>query len=448
MERILVPIRQAIPDPLLNAVRVPYHFGWALLGNLIYRFPARKLKIVGITGTKGKSTTSYLAAKVLEAGGFKTGLISGVMIKVGPEETRNRTSLTTLGRLANPRLLRRMVKAGCTHVVVEVTSHALNQFRVWGVPFETAVFTNFSQEHLELHGNSMANYRAAKGKLFRKLRRAEQSTSIVNGDDKEAPYFLEFFADTKYVYGTKPEIRDVHPLARTVVAEDVKLKPDGTTFTVRNEETVRVASHLAGGFNVSNALAAVSVGLAYGVKPKDVARGIGSVPSVPGRVERIEAGQPFSIIVDFAHTPDSYRTVLTALREITPGRLITVFGAYGNRDMRKFPGIGKVNAEFADHMILTEDDPGTDDPDMLTGLLVKGIKQAKGGKGKGAAGRYEIEMDRRKAIRLAFKQAKKDDTVAILGKGGQLVMRYGTGNEPWDDSKIAAEEWKKLVRNK
>ena len=129
MEKILAPIRKAIPDPVLEAVRVPYHFGWALLGNLIYRFPARKLQVVGITGTKGKSTTSYLAAKVLEAGGFKTGLISGVVIKIGDKEVRNKTSLTTLGRLSNPRLLRKMVNAGCTHVVIEVTSHALNQFR-------------------------------------------------------------------------------------------------------------------------------------------------------------------------------------------------------------------------------------------------------------------------------------------------------------------------------
>lgn len=440
MERILAPIRQAIPDPLLNVVRVPYHFAWALIGNLTYRFPARKLKVIGITGTKGKSTTSYLAAKVLEAGGHKVGLISGVVIKVGDEETRNRTSLTTLGRLANPKLLRRMADAGCTHVVIEVTSHALNQFRVWGIPFETAVFTNFSKEHMELHGNSLKQYRAAKGKLFAKLRAAEHSTSIVNGDDKEAPYFLKFFADTKYVYGTDPAVRSAHPLARTVVATNVRLKPDGSTFTARNDETVPVRTHLAGAFNVSNVLAAVSVGLAYGVTPKAIGAGVETVKNIPGRMERVEAGQPFTVVVDFAHTPDSYRTVLPALREVTPGRLITVFGAYGNRDASKFPGVGRANAEFADHMILTEDDPGTDDPAELTALLVKGIEQVKGG-----AAKYEIEMDRRQAIRLALSQAKRGDTVAILGKGGQLMMRRAHGNDPWDDGKIAAEEWQKLA---
>ncbi|MEX2043281.1 MAG: UDP-N-acetylmuramoyl-L-alanyl-D-glutamate--2,6-diaminopimelate ligase [Patescibacteria group bacterium] len=443
MEKILAPVRKAIPDPILNAIRVPYHFGWALLGNLIYRFPARKLKVIGITGTKGKSTTSYLAAKALEAGGFKVGLVSGVMMKVGAEETRNRTSLTTLGRLANPRLLRRMVKAGCTHVVIEVTSQALNQSRVWGIPFETAVFTNLSKEHMELHGNSMKEYRNAKGKLFARLRRAEHSTSIVNGDDQEAPYFLGFFADTKYVYGTKPAARNVHPLARTVVAEDVKPRPDGSTFTARNDEALKVRTHLPGTFNVSNVLAAVSVGLAYGVKPKAIAAGIDAVKVVPGRMERVEAGQPFEVIVDFATTPDSYRTVLESLRGMTKGRLITVFGAYGNRDMGKYPPIGEVNAEYADLMILTEDDPGTDDPDELTALLVKGIKQAKRGTKK-----YEIEMDRRQAISLAYRHAKKGDTVALLGKGAQLVMRYGSGNKPWDEPKIAAKEWEKLTRRK
>ncbi len=440
MERFLAPIRRAIPDPVLNAVRVPYHFGWALLGNLIYRFPARNFTVIGVTGTKGKSTTSYLAAKVLEAGGHKVGLISGLVIKVGDQEDRNRTSLTTLGRLSNPKLLRRMADAGCTHVVIEVTSHALNQFRVWGIPFETAVFTNFSKEHMELHGNSMEKYRAAKGKLFAKLRESERSVSIVNGDDKEAPYFLEFFADTKYVYGTDPKVREAHPLARTVVATNVRLQPDGSTFMVRNEETVPVKTHLAGKFNVSNALAAVSVGLAYGVKPKAIAAGIDAVKDVPGRMERVDAGQPFQVVVDFAHTPESYRTVLPALREITSGKLITVFGAYGNRDASKFPEVGAANAEFADRMILTEDDPGTDDPKELTALLVKGIERTKGG-----AEKYEVEMDRRKAIRLALSQAKRGDTVAIMGKGGQLVMRRAHGNDPWDDGKIAAEQWRKLA---
>lgn len=443
MERILAPIRRAIPDPILNAVRVPYHFGWALLGNLIYRFPARQLKVIGITGTKGKSTTSYLAAKVLEAGGHKVGLISGLVIKIGDEEVRNQTSLTTLGRLANPKLLRRMADAGCTHVVIEVTSHALNQFRVWGIPFETAVFTNLSKEHMELHGNSMANYRAAKGKLFQKLQESEHSTSIVNGDDKEASYFLEFFADTKYVYGTDSAVRDAHLLARTVVATNIRLQPNGSTFMVRNDENVPVKTHLPGAFNVSNVLAAVSVGLAYGLKPKAIAAGIDAVKNIPGRMERVEAGQPFQVIVDFAHTPDSYRTVLKALREVTPGRLITVFGAYGNRDASKFPEIGNVNAEYADHMILTEDDPGTDDPEQLTALLVKGIKQAEGG-----AEKFEIEMDRRKAIARALSQARRADTVAILGKGGQLVMRRAHSNDPWDDGKIAAEEWQKLARTR
>ncbi|MDP9211851.1 MAG: UDP-N-acetylmuramoyl-L-alanyl-D-glutamate--2,6-diaminopimelate ligase [bacterium] len=440
MERILAPIRQAIPDPLLDAVRVPYHFSWALLGNLIYGFPARKLKVIGVTGTKGKSTTSYLTAKVLEAGGHRVGLISGVMLKVGPEERRNTTSLTTLGRLSNPRLLRRMVRAGCTHVVIEVTSHALNQFRVWGIPFETAVLTNFSKDHMDLHG-SMERYRASKGKLFQKLRHAERSTAVVNGDDPAAPYFLEFFADTKYVYGTTSKARNILPLARRVIAEDIKLKSDGSTFTARNDETIRVALGLPGAFNVSNALAAVSVGLAYGVKPARVADGIAALQTVPGRMERVEAGQSFTVIVDFAHTPKSYETVLKTLREITTGRLISVLGAYGNRDSSMFPKIGKLAAEYSDRLVVTEDDPGTEDPTKLTELLLEGITH-----GGMTADDYEVEMDRRKAINRALRQAKRGDTVALLGKGAQLVMRYGSGNRPWDERKVAAEEWRKLSK--
>ena len=341
MERILAPIRKIIPDPILNAVRIPYHFGWALLGNLIYRFPGRKLRVIGITGTKGKSMTAHLAAQILEAGDCKVGLISGVTMKDGRKTWQNETMLTTRGRLANPRLLRKMVKHGCTHVVIEVTSQAMNHYRVWGIPFETAVLTNFSKEHLDLHG-TMENYRVAKGKLFDGLRKSDRSTAIVNGDDAAAPYFLEFFADVKYVFGTDSKIRDVHPLARTVVAEDVKLGPDGTTFTARNEETIPVRLNLPGSFNVLNALAAISVGLAYGINPKQIAAGIESVKGVPGRMERVEAGQPFPIVVDFAHTPDSFQAVLSNLREVTKDRLIAVFGAPGNRDKSKYPAMAEI----------------------------------------------------------------------------------------------------------
>lgn len=440
MERILAPIRRLIPGPVLNTIRLPYHLGWALLGNLVYRFPGRKLHVVGVTGTKGKSTTSYLTAKVLEAGGHRVGLISGVVLKVGPKEWRNTTTLTTLGRFSNPRLLRQMVDAGCTHVVIEVTSHALNQFRVWGIPFETAVLTNFSKDHMELHG-TLENYRAAKGKLFAKLRRAERSTAVVNGDDPAAAYFLEFFADTKYVYGTTAKARNVLPLARRVIAEDIKLASDGSTFTARNDETIPVRSNLPGAFNVSNALAAASVGLAYGIPPKRIAAGIAEVREVPGRMERVEAGQPFTVIVDFAHTPKSYETVLRTLREITKGRLIAVLGAYGDRDSSMFPKIGKLAAEYADRLVVTEDDPGTEDPAKLTELLLKGVAQ-----GGMTASDYDIEMNRRKAISLALRQAKRGDTVALLGKGAQLVMRYGSGNRPWDERKVAAEEWQKLAK--
>ncbi len=440
MERLLAPVRRLIPDPLLNAIRVPYHFGWALLGNLIYGFPARKLTVIGVTGTKGKSTTSYLTAKVLEAGGHRVGLISGVMLKVGPEEWQNPTSLTTLGRFSNPRLLRRMVKADCTHVVIEVTSHALNQFRVWGIPFKTAVLTNFSRDHMDLHG-SLENYRAAKGKLFKKLRHAEQSTAVVNGDDPAAAYFLEFFADTKYVYGTTQQARNILPLARMVIAEDIKLTSDGSTFTARNDEAVPVTLGLPGAFNVSNALAAISVGLAHGVKPRQIADGIGAMRNVPGRMERVEAGQPFTVIVDFAHTPKSYETVLKTLREITTGRLISVLGAYGDRDSSMFPKIGKLAAEHSDRLVVTEDDPGTEDPAKLTELLLKGVTE-----GGMTPDDYEIEMDRRKAISRALRQAKRGDTVALLGKGAQLIMRYGSGNRPWDERKVAAEEWQKLAK--
>ena len=443
MESVLRAIKKIIPDPLLNAVRKPYHYTLGVLAAIVYGFPGRKLNVIGVTGTNGKSTTANLIAAILEADGKKVGLSTTVNFWTGTEKELNHTKMTSLGRFQMQRLLRRMVRAGCTHAVIEVSSHALYWNRVWGIPFEAAVFTNLTRDHLDLHG-SMGEYRRTKGKLFDSLKAAAdgQVVSVVNGDDPAAPYFLEFFADHKYVFGTSPAAAKVMPLAHTVLAKNVTADATGSRFTAQAEDVaIPIQVNIPGRFNVSNALAATCVALAYRVKPKTIAAAIGSVKGIPGRMELVEAGQPFTVVVDYAHTPDAFENVLSTLRDLTKGKLISVYGATGDRDRGKRPELGRIAATYSDYMILTEEDPASEDALDIIEEVKPGIDRAKRNVS------YEVEPNRRTAIRMALERATRGDTVVMLGKGHETVMVYADGKRPWDDRKVAAEEWQKLGRS-
>ena len=442
MNRFMSLLKTITPEPLLNLIRKPYHYTLAVLAACVYQFPARKLHVIGVTGTNGKSTTANLAAAILEAAGHTVGLITTVNFQIGDEKWPNETKMTSFGRFQTQKLLRRMVEAGCTHVVLEVSSHAMHQHRMWGIPFETAVFTNLSRDHLDYHP-TMEAYRAAKGKLFAKLRAADggETTAIINGDDAEAPYFLEFFADRKYLYGTERKAGELMPLAHSVIAEEIKSDNEGSRFTARAEDiSLPIHVHIPGRFNVSNALAAICVGLVYRVDPKQISAAIDGVTGVPGRMERVEAGQPFPVIVDYAHTPDAFQNVLETLRPLTKGKLIIVFGATGDRDRGKRPELGRIAAALGDYLVLTEEDPGSEDALDIIEEVRPGIDAA------GTDISYDVEPDRRKAIRMALTKAKSKDTVVLLGKGHETIMAYASGNRPWDDRTVATEEWRKLKR--
>lgn len=442
MESVLRAIKKIIPDPLLNAVRKPYHYTLGVLAAVVYGFPGRRLNVIGVTGTNGKSTTATLIATALEAGGYSVGLATTVSFWVGKKKTLNETKMTSRGRFQTQKLLRKMVAAGNTHAVIEVSSHGIHQHRLWGIPFETAVITNLTRDHLDYHG-SMEEYRRAKGALFDSLKASAdgQVVSVVNGDDPSAPYFLEFFADHKYVFGTSPAAAAVMPLAHTVIAKNVKADATGSRFTAQAEDVViPLQINIPGRFNVSNALAAASVALAYRVKPKVIAAAIESVTGIPGRMELVEAGQSFPVVVDYAHTPDAFENVLSTLRDLTKGKLISVFGATGDRDRGKRPELGKIAATYSDFMILTEEDPASEDPLDIIEEVKPGIDRAKRNVP------YEVEPNRRTAIRMALERAKPGDTVVLLGKGHETVMVYADGKQPWDDRAVAAEEWRKLGR--
>lgn len=437
----MATLRKIVPSGLADGIRPAYHFVLAVLGETIYGFPGRKLTVIGVTGTNGKSTTCNLITSVLEAGGHKVGMATTVNFQVGDKKWSNTTKMTSQGRFATYKLLRQMVKAGCTHAVIEVSSHALYWHRVWGVPFHTAVFTNLSRDHLDLH-KTMENYRNTKGKLFAALKKGTDSVAVVNGEDPEAEYFLTCYADHKFVYGINQHVTEIMPLATTVVASDLVSDAGGSKFKVALEDgVVEARIHLPGRFNVLNALAAISVGVAHGVRSKQIAEGLDRVAGVSGRMEKVNADQPFPVIVDYAHTPDAFDKVLGTLRSVTKGKLIAVFGATGDRDRGKRPELGKIAAQHADYMILTEEDPGSEDPAKIIEEILPGIPGSK-------RESYEILVDRRQAIKRAFEIAKEGDAVVLLAKGHETVMTYADGKHPWSDQQVAAEEWHRLQRRK
>jgi UDP-N-acetylmuramoyl-L-alanyl-D-glutamate--2,6-diaminopimelate ligase len=434
METIARWLRKLVPTKVADFVRPAYHLVLAVIGETVYRFPGNKLTVIGVTGTNGKSTTANLIASVLEEGGYAVGLATTINYKIGDKAWRNESKMTSLGRFGTYRLLRQMVNAGCTHAVIEVSSHALHWNRVWKVPFQTAVFTNLSRDHLDLH-KTMEKYRATKGKLFARLadRGAVKTLAVINADDAEADYFASFGAGRTIYFSAsgKP-----HHSAETLVAEAISSNSAGSHCTAKlDTEVLEVKVALPGRFNVENALAAAAVGLGHGVSAQKIAKGIFKVKEVPGRMESVDAGQPFAIIVDYAHTPDAFDNVLKTLRPLTKRRLIGVFGATGDRDRGKRPDLGRIAAQYCDRLILTEEDPGSEDPAAIIDEVLPGIPPTTD---------YVIELDRRVAIRKALSEAQAGDTVVLLAKGHETVMAYRDGMKPWSDQTVARDEWKHL----
>lgn len=446
MEQVLAVLKKLLPERLLDAVRPAYHQTLAVLAAVVYRFPGRKLVMVGVTGTNGKSTTGNLLAAILEANGRRVGLVTTVNFQIADRKWLNEKKMTSFGRFQTQRLLRQMVRAGCTHAVLEVSSHALSwQQRVWGIPFDVAVFTNLTRDHLDLHG-TMRAYRDTKGKLFAGLTTAKRKpgvrkVSVVNLDDKEAPYFSSFPADIHYGFSRRRRparaTSDVVATAHKVVAATKE-----TTFELRVAgESAPVRLHLPGDFNVSNALAAAAAGHALGAELPEIVEGIDVVPGVPGRMEQVEAGQRFAIVVDYAHSPDAFKNVLATLRPLTAGQLISVFGATGDRDRGKRPELGKIAAKYSDLLFLTEEDPGSEDPAEIIKEIIPGVEAA--GKHRGD---YWVVVDRREAIRKALSVAGPKDAVVLLAKGHEMVMTGKDGKYPWDDRVVAREEWQSLAQ--
>jgi UDP-N-acetylmuramoyl-L-alanyl-D-glutamate--2,6-diaminopimelate ligase len=417
------PVEVPLPQVVVPSVR-------AALGPVASTFwghPSRQLDVVGVTGTNGKGTVAVLVRAVLAAGGVPCGVVGTLGAWVGDAwEPVERTTPEAPDLHA---LLARMVQAGLRAAALEVASHALAQERVGGLRFWVAAFTNLTQDHLDFHGTWEA-YREAKARLFERVE--PDGLSVVNRDDPHGAYMASRSRAPVLTYGLSK-----HAAVR---AEDVRVDPEGCRFeAVTPAGRVSVRLRLCGRFNVYNALCALAVGLRWGVPLDRAAQALEAVRSLPGRFERIEAGQPFLVVVDYAHTPDGLASVLAAAREVTRGRVIAVFGCGGDRDRGKRPVMGRIAVELADHVVVTSDNPRSEDPLAIVAEVVEGIRSAKAPRGA-----YEVEPDRAAAIRKAVQLARPEDAVLICGKGHETVQVFADRTVPFDDRAVARQALREL----
>lgn len=434
------------------------------LASAFYGHPSRKLTLVGVTGTDGKTTTTQLICAVLEARGLVTGWLTTVDVKIGTERFANPFDHTTPEAPAVQAALARMVAAGVEVAVLETSSHALALDRVRGCAFRLAVFTNLSPEHLNFHG-TMERYRADKAKLFRF---PTLEVAVLNADDPASEHFARVTPARVVTYALDQEA--------DFRAEEVQLGPDGAAFTIVRRPgpplplvggtapghpgatpvapgnppagagaplgpaRAAVRTRLLGRFNVANWLAASAAAVALGATLEDVVRAAAEQPPVRGRMELVELGQPFRVVVDFCHTPQALATALDALRPETAGRLLLAFGQAGGRDPGNRPAMGRIAAGKADFFVLTADDPLDEDPAGIARAIARGAEAAGAVEGRD----FVIELDRRAAIRLLLARARPGDTVLLAGKGHEQRQLIGGARLPWSDAGVAAELLREL----
>ncbi len=400
----------------------------APLAARFFGYPGESLNIIGVTGTDGKTTTAYLIDAMLRASGFRTGMLGTVAIRVGERVIEHDNRQTTPESLEVQRLLADMREATVDWAVLEATSHGLALPRLDCCPFDIGVVTNITQEHLEFHG-TVEEYRRAKARLIERVSagsgRPGPRGAVLNADDEGARSIAPAAGSATVVWfssrGARAEIR----------ATGIETGSDGTRFrleTPTGSADVRLA--LIGQFNVDNALAAASVGHLIGVSAGEIAEGLASLESVPGRLRRVALGQPFEVIVDYAHTPESLEKTLRLVRGLVRGRVIAVFGSAGERDRVKRPLQGTVGARLADISILTSEDPRCEDPEAIIAEIAAGAEAAGAVEGRDY---FRIE-DRRAAIRVAIERAGPGDAVVLAGKGHERCIIYGVERRPWDEA--------------
>jgi UDP-N-acetylmuramoyl-L-alanyl-D-glutamate--2,6-diaminopimelate ligase len=425
-------VKKIIPKELFRKIEPYGHLAEAFIFNLMNGFPGRNLKVIGVTGTNGKTSTCFLIHRMMVEAGYKAGLMTTVGWGVGKDINPQIHHMTNVTVPELMHRLKEMKKQGAQWLVLETTSHALAQNRVWGIPISVAVMTNVTHEHLDYHG-TFERYRDAKLKLFKLANRSRKGlrAGVINAEDESSDLFVKSIANP-LTYGLKQaDLR----------ATGIKLAPSGSSYTARiGEMEYKIKCQLPGNFNVYNSLAAVGVGKIIGLNQSQIEQGIASLAGVEGRMTTIDEGQDFEVIVDFAHTPDSFEKLLKDLKPVVKGKLIVLFGSAGRRDKAKRPAQGEIAGNYADEVVLTEEDDRDEDGNQILEEIAAGAEKSGKVRGKDLF----LVLDREEAIKFALGHAKKGDTVLLLGKGHEKTIERADGEHAWDEIATARQLLKRL----
>lgn len=426
---------QELPLPYIEVPNV--RIALADLARAFYGYPADQLCTIGITGTDGKTTTSNLISTLFETAGRRNGLMTTANFKMNGQEWENATRQSTLEALEIQEFLRRLMDAQVPYAIIEATSHGLELGRVHGCNFDVGVVTNITHEHLDFH-KTIEAYRRAKARLFEMLDPKRDKginsrpVAILNRDDVSYEVLKPYCTVPILDYGI-----DTPAAVRAV---DLQLGAQSTSFrVVLPDGEAHIETRLVGRFNVSNSLAAIATAYSQGISIADIERGMATITGITGRMETIAEGQPFSVIVDYAHTPDSLQKVIATLRPLTRGKMILVFGSAGERDLQKRPIMGRIAAEQSEFFVITDEDPRDEDREKILQEIANGARAA----GKHEGKDFLCIADRTQAIAAAFKHAQAGDTVLLAGKGHEQSIIMGREKLPWDDRRVAREQLKK-----
>src|SRR3989339_1644893 len=420
LDDLLYKIKSYIPTNLFKKIQPAYHYSLSLLGALIYRFPSRKIFVIGVTGTKGKTSTTELISAMLEEAGFKTALLGTMRFKLDEESEMNKQKMTRPGRFFVQQFIKKAVKKQCDYIIIEMTSQGVLQFRHKFIQMNALIFTNLSPEHIESHG-SYENYVQAKLKIAEALEKSnkERKLIVVNTDDAESARFLKNNIKEQYKYSVTD-------------AEPYQLAKQGLVLTFGG---TKINSSLSGKFNIYNILAAATFAKSQSISNETIKNAIQKFKGIRGRVERIDEDQDFVVVVDYAHTADS----LEKLYEAFPNskRICVLGNTGGGRDKWKRKIMGSIADKYCSHIILTNEDPYDEDPRKILEEMTEGIEKPN----------YEIIMDRREAINKALSSAETGDTVLISGKGTDpYIMGPNNTKLPWDDARVTREELNRLKK--
>jgi UDP-N-acetylmuramoyl-L-alanyl-D-glutamate--2,6-diaminopimelate ligase len=426
-------VKKLIPTNLFSAIEPYGHLIESVIANIRYGFPSRNMHVIGVTGTNGKTTTTLLIQKMLSEAGYKVGVLSTVAYGIGDDIKPQIEHITTAQAGILQRRLRDFKKAGVEWVVLESSSHSLAQYRTWGVPYEIAVMTNVTYEHLDYH-KTFERYLEAKRRLFRLAAKHGRKFGVVNAEDPGAQKFVDT-TPRSVTYGIKKgDIR----------ASKIKLAGDHSTYTAtfgKDSYTIRI--NIPGDFNISNSLAAVAVGREVGLTKRQIEKGIAALRGVEGRMTVLSEGQIFKVLVDYAGTPDAFDKFFATIRPATKGKLIVVYGSPAQRDYEKRPIQGRISGEQADIVVLTEEDDRDEQGEKIMGEIAAGALAAGMKLDKNL---FKIG-NREEAIGFALAQAKsKDDLVAILGKGHEKTIERADGIHPWSDIEVTKAALQELVK--